>query len=93
MAVSELGKKEVPFQVEERRRRWRAVWEPVGCVFMGSCRLAGERRGEHPWLGIALMGGWGLLHQQGNVRVGMWKWLSEFFASVSIFNMDIRIRL
>ena len=29
------------------------------------------------------------------VRVGMWKWLSEFFASVSVFapNMDICIRI
>ena len=29
------------------------------------------------------------------VRVGMWKWLSEFFASVSVSapNMDIRIRI
>jgi len=29
------------------------------------------------------------------LRVGMWKWLSEFFASVSVFapNMDIRIRI
>ena len=61
MAVSELGKKEVPFQVEERRRRWRAVWEPVGVRIYG---LLPAGRGEERrapvagncidgWVGVA----------------------------------------